>query len=739
MHYPKYSKYALASLAALLLPVILFAQQTTQPSQDETVQAISVLTSAADVFDKAMACRQLSLHGDPRAVPALSTLLSDRKLGNYARTALETTPGQEASTALREAIPELQGDLLIGVLGSIGVRRDVAAIDAIVPLLGQDNQAVAEAAARTLGHLGTPSTADLLRKRLSEATPKFRPAVGNACLICAQRLAEQGEREQAVALCDAVQDSDVPEHIRAAAAYNAIQLLGNDALPRLIEALNSGRESHFRIALKAARDLGVDASAEIVAQFAKHPPEQQALLLVALGDIGNQTALPTVVEAAKNGKPNVRIQAVRTLAKLGDAAVVPVLVKAVTDSDSSVADAARAAIAALQGSQVNAAVIAMLNSAEASIVVSAIDITSQRNIPSATPTLLRLARDEVMTTRRAAIRALAQTATLDHLPELIDLTLETLRLEDASMVQKTLVAACGRMPPEECAQTLANAMTDLPPEAKVALLEPLVAVGGTRALQTVVTAAKSNNEVMEDAATRILGKWLTADAAPELLDLTQTLSHGKYKTRTLRAYIRIARQLNMTNDERMEVCRNAIALANRDAEKELVLEVLQRYPTPTGLQLAQAMLQDKRVKEIAQSTIASISSGLEAPDADTTVPPFARENMTLRDRVAECRNAVIFPQSEEERRHAFETLRQYPAPEGLAFAVTLLSHKMYEQQASTTIVSIASKVAMKDRQKSQRALQQVLHMTTNVKLRQAAEQQLALIQASDTQPRAAAD
>jgi hypothetical protein len=295
------------------------------------------------------------------------------------------------------------------------------------------------------------------------------------------------------------------------------------------------------------------------------------------------------------------------------------------------------------------------------------------------------------------------------------------------------------MPPEECAQTLANAMTDLPPEAKVALLEPLVAVGGTRALPTVVTAAKSNNEVMEDAATRILGKWLTADAAPELLDLTQTLSHGKYKTRTLRAYIRIARQLNMTNDERMEVCRNAIALANRDAEKELVLEVLQRYPTPTGLQLAQSMLQDKRVKEIAQSTIASISSGLEAPDADTTVPPFARENMTLRDRVAECRNAVIFPQSEEERRHAFETLRQYPAPEGLAFAVTLLSHKMYEQQASTTIVSIASKVAMKDRQKSQRALQQVLHMTTNVKLKQAAEQQLALIQASDPQPPAAAD
>ena len=100
---------------------------------------------------------------------------------------------------------------------------------------------------------------------------------------------------------------------------------------------------------------------------------------------------------------------------------------------------------------------------------------------------------------------------------------------------------------------------------------------------------------------------------------------------------------------------------------------------------------------------------------------------------------MIFPRSEEERRHAFKTLRQHPAPEGLAFAVTLQSHKMYEQQASTTIVSIASKVAMKDPQKAERALQQVLHLTTNVKLKQAAEHQIALIQASDTQPRAAAD
>ena len=38
---------------------------------------------------------------------------------------------------------------------------------------------------------------------------------------------------------------------------------------------------------------------------------------------------------------------------------------------------------------------------------------------------------------------------------------------------------------------------------------------------------------------------------------------GKYRIRALRGYIRIARQLSMTPDERMTVCRQALALAER--------------------------------------------------------------------------------------------------------------------------------------------------------------------------------
>ena len=87
---------------------------------------------------------------------------------------------------------------------------------------------------------------------------------------------------------------------------------------------------------------------------------------------------------------------------------------------------------------------------------------------------------------------------------------------------------------------------------------------------------ESNDDTMQDAATRLLGTWLSADAAPDMLDLAKTLPAGKYQIRALRGYVRIARQLNMTPEERIAVCRNTLAIAKRSDDKGLVFEVIRR-------------------------------------------------------------------------------------------------------------------------------------------------------------------
>jgi len=121
----------------------------------------------------------------------------------------------------------------------------------------------------------------------------------------------------------------------------------------------------------------------------------------------------------------------------------------------------------------------------------------------------------------------------------------------------------------------------------VMLLDVLGEVGGTKAVATMAAAGRSGEEALEDAATRLLGKWMTADAAPVLIDLATAQPGGKFKTRALRGYIRIARQFVLPDDQRAEMCRKALAAAGEEADRKAVLEILVRYPSAATLAVAE--------------------------------------------------------------------------------------------------------------------------------------------------------
>ena len=141
------------------------------------------------------------------------------------------------------------------------------------------------------------------------------------------------------------------------------------------------------------------------------------------------------------------------------------------------------------------------------------------------------------------------------------------------------------------------------------LLDLLGDVGGTQALTWVVAAAESNDEQLQDAATRVLGRWMSPDAAPKLLELTKT-GNNKFKVRTLRGYIRIARQLNVPTEQRIEMCQTALTLADRDEDRSLVLETLGRYPSLTSLKTVTSCLDKPALREIASAAAVAIGGKL---------------------------------------------------------------------------------------------------------------------------------
>jgi HEAT repeat protein len=185
---------------------------------------ISVLTDAGSPeFKKAKACQRVGELGAKEAVPALAALLADEHLSVYARHGLEPITDPSADDALRAALSKLMGKQLIGVINSIGKRRDAKASPALASMIYSADADVASAAASALGSIGGPSSVKELQAALAKTKGMTRMAVADASLVCAERLLAEGKRDEALALYTSLSASGVPKAARLAAMHGIIR------------------------------------------------------------------------------------------------------------------------------------------------------------------------------------------------------------------------------------------------------------------------------------------------------------------------------------------------------------------------------------------------------------------------------------------------------------------------------------------------------------------------------------
>lgn len=188
--------------------------------------------AASPEFKKAKACVRAGELGAREAIPALSALLADEHLSVYARYGLEPMPDAAADDALRAALSKLKSTRLIGVINSIGKRRDAKASPALARLIYGADQDVARAAIAALGHIGGLPSVKELQAALGKTKGMTRMAVADASLICAERLMADGKRGEALALFTTLSAADIPKPARLAAMHGIIREETSVSRPR---------------------------------------------------------------------------------------------------------------------------------------------------------------------------------------------------------------------------------------------------------------------------------------------------------------------------------------------------------------------------------------------------------------------------------------------------------------------------------------------------------------------------
>jgi HEAT repeat protein len=179
---------------------------------------LGVLRSDASVAAKRGVCKRLGLIASERSVPILAAMLTDGETSDMARYSLERIPSDAVATALREALPKTESRARVGIINSIGNRRDSNAVEALGKLLSDSDDDVAQASAWALGRIGGSEAVRLLAARRDGAQGRVRTEILDAYLVCAERLAAEGKKREAETMYNELNAEGMPAPIRRAAS-----------------------------------------------------------------------------------------------------------------------------------------------------------------------------------------------------------------------------------------------------------------------------------------------------------------------------------------------------------------------------------------------------------------------------------------------------------------------------------------------------------------------------------------
>jgi HEAT repeat protein len=225
---------------------------------------------------KGFLCRLLRVVGGAEEVPALAALLGDEKLSFMARYALGRMECPEAGDALRKALGDLKGPLLVGTIHAIGDRGDAPAVVPLARLARAPEVDVAAAAVAALGKIGAGEALAALNALPAPADKGQQLGLIEARLLCAHRLADGGKTSEAVAVFKGYLAAEHPAHARSAGLRGLARAPSIEWLDAVLPLLPDPKlKTDAAFAVVALGEKLTAADARVVAALKKISEETQ--------------------------------------------------------------------------------------------------------------------------------------------------------------------------------------------------------------------------------------------------------------------------------------------------------------------------------------------------------------------------------------------------------------------------------------------------------------------------------
>ena len=351
-----------------------------------------------------------------------------------------------------------------------------------------------------------------------------------------------------------------------------------ELLELVVGLLNDDDKEMRAVGLEQVRTelKGEAATQQLLALLPKLKPAAQAALVAALGERGDVSARPALVEIVTDQSRDVAVQAaaVRAIGALGNEADLPMLVGLLSSSVAELKAAARASLVQLRGRETLQAMSKAMAAAAPQIRITLMEILVERRATEAIPNLLTAAIESDSAIRSAAMKALGQIGTPEQLPGMVAGVLKAEPGKEREAGEKTVMFVCQRIEKvDDRPVPLLAVIERQTPADRLSLLSTLGRVGGAGALAVIEEKIASANAREHELGVRALCNWPDATIADRLLELIKSEKRPELDAVLLNALIRVAPLPDQrTPQDRLALLQTVMKLCTKDSERILVLK-----------------------------------------------------------------------------------------------------------------------------------------------------------------------
>ncbi|MDP6635883.1 MAG: DUF1080 domain-containing protein [Phycisphaerae bacterium] len=634
------------TLTITLLAAFLIAPSTSRAAEaTSSAKCIATLKSAdADLKAKNDACRELATIGDPKAIPVLVGLLGDEKLSHMARYALEPIADASVDSAFRDAMGALKGSLRVGVINSIGVRRDEKAVSALIALVKGSDKSAASAAIGSLGKIATPQALSTLAGCRKSPPSDLQWAIADASLAAAEYLIKQNKSADAVAIYTELNGETWPKQVRLGAFSGLLETEADKAPARIAAAL-TGKDKIVRaVAIaKIATLKGDGISARFASELPKLSSGAQVMLINALAGRKDAAARPAIVKAAGHDDPAVRTAAIQALGSLGDIACAKMLCDTIvggkTDQEKQ---AAQSSLRALSVKGVDELLIKRLDSSQGDLKLQLLNILVDRKAALASSALITQAAGKDPKVSAAAFRGLGRIASPKDLPAILKLLTKTKDPAAGREAQLAVIAVSRKIEPPaaQADAVLAALKSAATTPAKCSLISVLGGIGSAKAFSAVKSAAGSDTAEIHDAAVRALTVWPDATAADTLLDIFSSTKNKTHRTLALRGAVRLLSLPGQDVEKTLDAYKKLLNNISQAGEIKLVLSGLGSVPDRGALKILEPYTKNRAVRREATAACQNVLKAIKTKPRDIVYTKLVKVVYGFGDKVQDVTGKV---------------------------------------------------------------------------------------------------